>query len=272
MNRPFKLMCVLAHPDDETLGAGGTLARYAAEGVETYLVTATRGERGWFGPAEEYPGLEALGKLRETELRQAAEILGLREVVFLDYIDGDLDQADPQEATAQIAMHLRRVKPDVVVTFDPFGVYGHPDHVAICQFTAAAVSQAADPTAPHLDGHAPHCVSKLYYMVTTHDEIRRYQDVFGDLVMNIDGAERRPVAWPDWAITTRLDTSPYVEQVWQAVFCHRTQLPGYEALLQLPDEQHRTFWSTMGYYRALSGVNGGRALETDLFTGLREIT
>lgn len=98
MTTPLKLMCVLAHPDDESLGMGGTLAKYAAEGVETYLVTATRGERGWFGEEKDYPGPEALGKMREAELLNAAKELGIREVNFLDYMDGDLDQANASEA------------------------------------------------------------------------------------------------------------------------------------------------------------------------------
>ena len=82
----LKLMAVLAHPDDESLGIGGILAKYAAEGIETFLVTATRGERGWFGDEREYPGLEALGQIREAELRAAAEVLGIRGVDFLGYI------------------------------------------------------------------------------------------------------------------------------------------------------------------------------------------
>ena len=91
MNNSLKLMCILAHPDDESLGMGGILARYAAEGIETYLVTATRGERGWTGPASENPGLTTLGQIREAELKAAAQVLGIKEVVILDYIDGDLD-------------------------------------------------------------------------------------------------------------------------------------------------------------------------------------
>src|SRR5260370_30329921 len=86
----LKLMAVLAHPDDESLGVGGILAKYAAEGIETSLVTATRGERGWFGDEQAYPGLEALGQIREAELRAAAEVLVIRSVNFLDYIHGQL--------------------------------------------------------------------------------------------------------------------------------------------------------------------------------------
>src|SRR5690242_1953273 len=120
MPEQLRLMCVLAHPDDESLGTGGILAKYAAEGVATYLVTATRGERGWFGAEQEYPGPHALGKIREAELLAAAHVLGLREVQFLNYIDGDLDQADPAEAVARIVAQLRRIQPHLVVTFDPF--------------------------------------------------------------------------------------------------------------------------------------------------------
>src|SRR5436305_13450344 len=93
---------------------------------------------------EEYPGLEALGKRREAELYAAAEVLGLRGIDFLDYIDGDLDQAPAQEAIAKIVGHLRRVKPQVVLTFGPDGCYGHPDHIAISQFTTIATVRAAE--------------------------------------------------------------------------------------------------------------------------------
>ena len=94
MSKQLKLMCILAHPDDESLGTGGILVKYATEGIQTYLVTATRGERGWFRPKEDNPGLEELGRIREGELNAAARTLGLQEVSFLDYIDGEFDQAD----------------------------------------------------------------------------------------------------------------------------------------------------------------------------------
>jgi LmbE family N-acetylglucosaminyl deacetylase len=259
-----RLMCVLAHPDDESLGTGGTLARYAAEGVETVLVTATRGQRGWFGDPAENPGLDALGAIRERELREAASALGACEVHLLDYVDGDLDQADPAEAVGRIAAHIRRARPQVVVTFGPDGVYGHPDHIAICQLATAAVIEAAAPA----NGDAGHRVSKLYYMAETRERVRQYEGVFGELVMTVDGGERRTPGWPDWMITTRLDTSAHWETVWQAIQCHRTQLPGYEALQNLPAERHAAMWGTQSYYRAFSLVNGGRETETDLFEGI----
>src|SRR4051812_9416868 len=108
-------MCVLAHPDDESLGTGGTLAKYAAEGIETYVVTATRGERGRFGGSAARPDTSVVGEIREAELRAAATELGVREVAVLGYPDGGLDAVEPEIAQQAIAEHLRRVKPQVVI-------------------------------------------------------------------------------------------------------------------------------------------------------------
>jgi len=269
MAEPLKLMCVLAHPDDEALGAGGILAKYAAEGVETYLVTATRGERGWGGDPAEYPGLEALGRIRQAELLAAAQALGLRQVDFLDYIDGDLDRADPGQAIARIVAGLRRVRPQVVVTFAPEGAYGHPDHIAISQFTTAAVVCAADPEYAPTDGARPHRVSKLYYMVDSREMADLIYATLGDVAMEVDGVQRRLVPWEDWAITTRVDASPYWQTVWQAVRHHRSQLTGgMEQLEHMPEDFHQRVWGLQTFYRAFSLVNGGRRVETDLFEGL----
>lgn len=264
----LRLMAVLAHPDDESLGFGGLLARCAAEGVETTVVTATRGERGWFGNPDENPGMEALGRIREGELRAACRELGVGRLELLDYVDGDLDQADPKEAIARIAEYMREVRPQVVVTFGQDGAYGHPDHIAICQFATAAIVRAADPCFDSPAGHPPSVVSKLYYMADTAETLRIYQSVFGDLVMHIDGVERRGPGWPAWEITTRVSTGDYWPTVWRAVSCHRTQLPGYAALAELPEEQHRELWGVRSLYRAFSTVNGGRAAEDDIFAGL----
>lgn len=262
-------MCVLAHPDDESLGTGGTLAKYAAEGVETYVVTATRGERGWWGSEQDYPGPEALGKIREAELLAAAQVLGVREVHFLDYIDGDLDQADAAEALAKIVAHLRRVRPQVVVTFGPDGSYGHPDHIAISQLTTAAVACAPDAAYAAAGRQPPHRVSKLYYMVETKDALALYASVFGDLMMRVDGVERRGAGWEEWAITTWIDADPYWRTALKAIACHRSQLPPYGPLEQVVEHHHKTLLGTQTYYRAFSAVNGGRRLEEDLFDGLR---
>jgi len=266
----LRLMCVLAHPDDESLGTGGALAKCAAEGVATYLVTATRGERGRFGDSKESPGPEVVGKAREAELRAAASELGLREVRLLDYPDGALDRIDAADAIAKIAGHLRRVKPHVVITFGPEGAYGHPDHIAISQLTTAAIVCAADP----VFGSQPamgetHRVSKLYFIAWSPKKWTAYQAALRKLVFNVDGEERQAVPWPDWAITTVIDTSGVWPTVWRAVSCHKTQMSIYGKLAALSDEHQRSLWGTQEFYRVFSGVNGGRGQESDLFEGLR---
>jgi LmbE family N-acetylglucosaminyl deacetylase len=272
MGKTLKLMCILAHPDDESLGMGGTLAKYAAEGIETYLVTATRGERGWWGEEKDYPGLKVLGQTREAELRCAAQALGIREVYILNYIDGDLDKADAGEVIEKIVHHLRRMKPEVVVTFAPEGAYGHPDHIAISQFATAAVVGAAHGVSvagERSNPLPPHRVSKFYYMAWTQSKWAAYESVFGNLVINIDGTERHTEPWPDWAITTVIHTESYWPTAWQAVSCHRSQLPAYGKLQHLSEDLHKGLWGTQEFYRAFSLVNGGRKRENDLFEGLR---
>jgi LmbE family N-acetylglucosaminyl deacetylase len=220
------------------------------------------------GAAKDNPGLAALGATREGELRAAASVLGVRELHFLDYIDGDLDRADAAEAIARIAAHIRRVRPQIVITFGPAGAYGHPDHIAISQFTTAACVAAAD--ASYAAGNLPpHSIAKLYYMAVSRALADAYIAVFGDLVMHIDGVERRVVIDEDWAITTWLDTGAYEDTVWKAVFCHTSQLPAYSRLEQVPEQYQNAIWRQQTYYRAFSLVNGGRAVERDLFEGLR---
>jgi LmbE family N-acetylglucosaminyl deacetylase len=266
----LRLMCVLAHPDDESLGTGGALAKSAAEGVGTYLVTATRGERGRYGDSSESPGPAVVGKAREAELRAAAIELGLREVAFLDYEDGTLDQVDTMEARAKIAAHLRRVRPHVVITFGPEGAYGHPDHIAISQLTTSAIVCAADPsfvTEPPVG--EPHRVSKLYFIAWSPKKWSAYQAALRKLVSRVDGQERQATPWPDWAITTVLDTREVWSAVWRAVSCHKTQMTIYRKLGELPEEHQRSLWGTQEFYRVFSTVNGGRTQESDLFEGLR---
>jgi LmbE family N-acetylglucosaminyl deacetylase len=267
--RQLKLMSILAHPDDESMGTGGILAKYAAEGVETYLVTATRGERGWWGDEAEYPGPEAVGDTREQELQAAAHVLNLQEVNVLGYLDKELDQAEPEEVIGKLVTHLRRVRPQVVVSFGPYGYYGHPDHIAISQFTTAALVAAADPSYNGKQADPPHRVDKLYYLAATKQAQEIYEAAFGELDTTVDGQERESTPWPGWAITSRIDTSRCWKIVWQAIACHRSQLPGYQSLLDLPQEYHRKLWGAQTFYRVYSLTNGGRDIETDLFAGLR---
>jgi LmbE family N-acetylglucosaminyl deacetylase len=269
-DRTLRLACVLAHPDDEALGLGATLARYAAEGVLTYVITATRGERGRYRDGREHPGPEALGRVREAELRAAAKVLGVHELRFLDYRDKDLDRAAPAEVIGRIVAHLRQIRPQVVVTFAPDGAYGHPDHVAICQFACAAVVAAADATyAVAGDGAPAHRVSKLYYMTWSAAKWEAFTTAFRKIVSNVDGIEREAAPWPDWAITTIIDTQKHWPTAWKAILCHDSQMAIYGALGELPEVRLRGIWGSQEFYRAMSLVNGGREKETDLFAGLR---
>lgn len=269
MSDSLKLLCVTAHPDDESLGIGGALARYASEGIETYLVTATRGERGRFGDQGHQPGLDVVGRTREAELRRAASVLGVKELQLLGYCDRDLDQADPDEVVGKIVCHVRRLKPDVVITFGPEGGYGHPDHIAISQFTTSALVCAADPSYRPEFQYPSHRAAKLYYMAWSEEKWAAYQAAFKDLKVTVDGRDRRATPWPSWAITTSVDTQKYWTTVWQAVKCHETQMAIYRKLEALSEEHHRALWGSQEFYRAFSLVNGGRRQEADLFEGLR---
>ena len=210
-----------------------------------------------------------LGRVREAEVRSAAEILGVRHVHFLDYLDAELDQADPVEAAERVASFIRELRPQVIVTFDPFGGYGHPDHIAISQFAAAAVVRAAAPGSLAGTTHEPHRVQKLYYMAWTNRVWDRYQSVFKVLQMTVGDEVRSSVAWPGWSVTTTADAHDHWETVWAAVQCHESQMAQYGALTALAPEDHRAIWGPQEYYRVFSLVNGGRDKETDLFEGLR---
>ena len=254
------LLAVLAHPDDESLGLGGTFAKYAAEGVATHLVTATLGERGRIG--RERPGAAVVGPVRELELRCASSVLGIREVHLLGYLDGELARVDAVEAAARLAAILRRVRPHVVVTFGADGAYGHPDHVAVSQWTAAAIVEAA------AAGDSPHRVDKFYWTVTTAARWSIYEAAFGELVTRVDGRERRAVPWPDWAVTTVVDTRAHWQTVWRAVQCHPSQLSGYERLAAYPAEGHPELWGVQSFYRVFSRVKVAAEQESDLFAGI----
>jgi LmbE family N-acetylglucosaminyl deacetylase len=274
MNQQFKLMAVLAHPDDESLGFGGTLAKYAAEGVETYLVTATRGECGRFGSLGKRGDPAEVGRVREAELHAAAAVLGVREVSVLGYPDGGVDQVEAEIAIRTIVSHIRRIQPHVILSFGPDGAYGHPDHIAISQFTTAATVCAADAEysingGSQVNSTPPHRVRKLYYLAWRNNKWEAYQAAFRKLTSVVDGVQRQATPWPDWAVTTGIDTSAFWPIVWKAVCCHQTQMSIYQHLESLTEEQQRMLWGSQEFYRVSSSVNGGRKPENDLFEGLR---
>ena len=270
--KTFKLLGILAHPDDESLGFGGTFAKYAAEGVETYLITATRGERGRNGLNGEHVDPAEVGCVREAELRAAVAVLGIHELSILGFPDGSVDQVPAATAIQTIVAHIRRIQPDVIVTFGPEGAYGHPDHIAISQFTTAAIVCAADNDYriekgfPRLQAHR---TAKLHYLAWRKNKWDAYQAALRKLVSTVDGVERQAQPWPDWAVTTEIDTTAVWPIVWEAVCCHKSQMSIYARLKDLTEKQQLSLWGSQEFYRAYSSVSGGRKSESDLFEGLR---
>ena len=233
-----RLLAVFAHPDDETFGSGGTLALYARRGVEVHLVCATRGEVGEAPPG--LKGFASIGEMRESELRCAAGILGLAGVHFLGYRDsgmpGSPDNAHPQalaaapvgEVARATARLIRRLRPQVVITFDPIGGYRHPDHIAAHRATVAAFRMASDPAAFPEDG-LPYAPQKLYFHTFPHGFIRvavRILSLFGmdphhfGKNRDIDIASLAEVDFP---IHAKINVRTVIGVKQQASACHSSQ-------------------------------------------------
>jgi N-acetyl-1-D-myo-inositol-2-amino-2-deoxy-alpha-D-glucopyranoside deacetylase len=156
MDTSKTLLFVGAHPDDETFGIGGTLAQYAAAGVKVYYACSTRGEVGSASP-QYMKGFTSVGDMRWAELKCAAQVLGLADVIHLGYRDSGMAGSEDNKNPASLAMSpvdevagrivkiIRELKPDVVITHDAGGGYGHPDHIAAHNATVKAFHAAGDP-------------------------------------------------------------------------------------------------------------------------------
>ncbi|MEL7645333.1 MAG: PIG-L family deacetylase [Anaerolineaceae bacterium] len=172
LNAPAKILAVLAHPDDEAFGMGGTLAHYAKKGAEVTLICATLGEAGMVEARFLQDG-QTVADLREQELRCSAAALGLKDVILLGYRDsgmqGSPDNDHPQALAAQkledvvarLAGHMRALQPDIVLTFDPFGGYGHPDHIRVHE----AATQAFHLLRAEQPAESARPFARLYYHV-----------------------------------------------------------------------------------------------------------
>jgi len=169
------ILAVLAHPDDETFGLGGTLALYARKGYDIYYVCATRGEVG--AADEEFmQGHDTVAEMRTAELMRAAKILGLKDVFFLGYRDSGMPGSDDnkhpdaqvahsiEEVAGRVVKYIRELKPDIVLTFDPIGGYKHPDHIHIQKATTLAFEKADDASF-YPEAGSPYKPLALYYQV-----------------------------------------------------------------------------------------------------------
>ncbi len=267
-----KLMAVFAHPDDEAFGTGGILSKYAEAGCDVYLVTATRGEAGQI--AEDDLATHAdLPFVREQELRCACEIYGIHPPRFLDYADGLLPLIHQGQAVGKVVRLIRELKPQVVVTFGPDGIYGHYDHIAVHRWTTIAVELAADATCfPHHVNERcePHQVSKLYYRVISEEQIQAMRERGEPAAMMMDGVPFSFVGPPMAEITTVIDVSQYVEHKLRAIRCHATQV-GRESRFSdaSADAQEDPLLAQEHFVLARSRVGWPAGVEADLFDRLR---
>jgi mycothiol conjugate amidase Mca len=278
MTAPRTLLAVHAHPDDECISTGGILARYAAEGVRTVLITCTDGAVGEISdPALATP--ENLAEVRSHELDESVRILRVSHLVKLGYRDsgmaGTADNANPaslnqanfDEALERVVRVVRDERPQVIVTYDERGGYGHPDHIRAHQLAVAAFEAAADGTRFPSAGPA-WSTEKLYYAVVP-------RSAFGQFAERLRAAgieapfqrqetstdEEPPFGVADERVTTTVDVSAYVEAKRAALASHRTQMGPEQFFMRLPAEVfgRETFERVAG---------PGQTPETDLFAGL----
>ncbi|MFH1085042.1 MAG: PIG-L family deacetylase [Chloroflexota bacterium] len=265
------LMAVFAHPDDEAFGSGGTLSKYAASGCDVYLVTATRGEAGGISG----PGLATAANLpdvRERELRCAAASSGIHPPILLDYMDGQLTIVHQGQAVGKLVRLIRRLRPHVLITFGPDGIYGHYDHIAVHRWATIAVALAADPACfPDLDGGAcqPHAVSKVYHRAMTADRLASMGQDGRPATVMMDGVPFPFVARRDDELTTVIDVGAHVGQKLRGILCHRTQLQPNNPYATAPDELMAADWFRQEHFVLAHSTVGWPAQgEDDLFAGL----
>ena len=253
------ILAVLAHPDDESFGMGGTLAYYSSQGVDVHLICATRGEAGTVDPEflEQHVDIAAL---RENELRCAAKTLGLSSVSFLGYRDsgmaGSKDNLHPnslvsvplEQVAEKIVAEIRRLRPQVVLTFDPVGGYHHPDHIAIHKATVQAFHAAGD-TKQFPNAGKPFRPEKLYYNALNRKRLRWIVRM-----MRLSGQDPSRVGRNKDIDLTALahdrDTPPHVSINYRSVeklkhqadACHASQLDGRFTRFSLME----LYWRLMG--------------------------
>jgi LmbE family N-acetylglucosaminyl deacetylase len=245
------VLAVFAHPDDESLACGGTLARLADAGARVVLLCASRGERGSLGgPARN----DALGDARAREMFEAASALGLSGVVLLDHPDGDLRWARVSELHGDIVMAIRRFSPAAVITFGEDGLYWHEDHIAIHERTTTAVRV--------FGSDAP----ALYYVTMGRGVMRQIVDQaaargwaptpkgFWSVVPDAFGLHAAPASFV-------VDVTDWVDQKLAALRCHRTQLGADHPFDCIDDDQARRWLGTELFQRALDGASADSVLE-----------
>ncbi len=264
-------MVVHAHPDDEVFSTGGILAKYAAAGDRVVVVYATRGEEGELydeslSPDEAMP---RLGEIREREAREACRRLGVEEVHFLGYRDSGMagwDQnqrpdvfanASLDEASERLLAIMRETRPQVVITYDEEGGYGHPDHIMTHRVTAEAFQRAqGEPDGPQ----------KLYYGARSREQFRRQLETGHRPAWLRDDFDIEQYGLPDDEITAFIDISRQAPLKKAALAVHRTQIKPDFYYLSIPDEEMRRNLGVEFFRRVVPPHQPGER-ETDLFAG-----
>ena len=248
----LRLLAAFAHPDDEGFGSGGTLAMLIARGAQVTLVCGTNGDVGEISdPALATP--ETLAQVRQQELRNAMAVTGVTDVRFLNYRDsgmagtGDnehpdsLHRADPAVVINSLVAIISETTPDIVITHDPSGGYGHPDHRAMCQHATEAFRQvdAGEVPAPRF----------LYYVCFPRSNFQRMwrKMVEMDITPPFANRDIDLVGTPDEEVTTILDIKPYVDTKIDSLNCHQTQIDPNGPFAQLPQEITREIMGTEYY-------------------------
>lgn len=243
-----KLMAIFAHPDDE-MAIGGTLAKYAAENSEVMLVCGTRGEVGEISDAA-LATPENLGEVRQKELEAACDVLGIQHLEFLGHRDSGMDgtpenkdpralvQADPKLVVGQIVSLVRRFRPDIVITFEPFGWYGHPDHMAISRWTTEAMDVVGDDSV-YQDMLPAWQPERFYYAVIPFTKFEQMVQaaidagIIEENSLNVNlPRDRGPEA--EAKVTHILDIGPYFDQKGDAMAMHKTQISEAHMFRKIP--------------------------------------
>jgi N-acetyl-1-D-myo-inositol-2-amino-2-deoxy-alpha-D-glucopyranoside deacetylase/mycothiol S-conjugate amidase len=279
------LLAVLAHPDDESFGMGGTLARYAWSGVAVHLICATGGEMGDMD--EQFlQGYASATERREAELRCAAEHLGLRSVQLLGYRDSGMPgtpaNTHPQalaaapraQVIAQVVHAIRSLRPQVVITFDPIGGYRHPDHIAIQRATVQAFHAAGDyDYVDDLEGLPPYAPQKLYFSTFPRFMLRTFvalMPLFGQdprrFGRNAD-IDIAAIAAETFPIHARIDVRTVETRRQAAIQCHASQLGGPSVTRGIVSAMLQVMGSGDTFMRAFPPPTPGLH-ERDLFAGV----
>lgn len=285
--RELCVLAVHAHPDDEASKGAATFARYADEGVRTVVVTCTGGERGdILNPQMDPTEVEGrMPEVRKAEMAEAARILNLGGHYWLGFIDSGLpdwgkwDEGLPDDCFAKSPLEvpverlveiLRDERPEVVVTYDEFGGYPHPDHVMVHKVTMAALDAAADPSAYPELGEA-HRVAKVYYHIGfSRERLETLHSASLDAGLESPLGEwiERVKNMPQREITTQIECADWFESRKQALLAHRTQVDPEGFWFQLSEEIVAMHWPYEDYELVRSDVES-EIPESDLFAGLR---